>query len=47
MMINRNIVSTLRRDVEFVWYAIVAVVFVGFAALAIGAAFIDIVPLHR
>jgi hypothetical protein len=46
-MINKNLVSTLRRDVEFVWYAVIAVVFIGFAALAIGAAFIDFVPLHR
>lgn len=47
MMINKNLVSTLRRDVEFVWYAVIAVVFVGFAALAVGAAVIDFVPLHR
>ena len=46
-MINRNLASTLRRDVEFVWHAVVAVVFVGFAGLAIGAALMDFVPLHH
>jgi len=46
-MISRNLASTLRRDVEFVWHAVVAVVFIGFAGLAIGAALMDLALLHR
>ena len=33
MMKNRNLVAALRRDVHFVWNAMIAVVFIGFASL--------------
>jgi hypothetical protein len=42
MMNNRHVVSMLRRDVLFVWHAVIAVVFICFAGLAVGAALIDI-----
>ena len=42
-MINRqNVVAALRRDVSFVWHAVIAVVFIGFASLAVAAAFLDL-----
>ena len=47
MMINRNVVSILRRDVSFVWHAVIAVVFVGFAGLAVAAALVDLISLSQ
>jgi len=42
-LINRqNVVAALRRDVSFVWHAVIAVVFIGFASLAVAAAFLDL-----
>jgi len=46
-MINRNVVSILRRDVAFVWHATVAVVFIGFASLAVGAALVDLISISQ
>ncbi len=34
---SKNVVAALRRDVSFVWNAMVAVVFIGFAGLAVAA----------
>ena len=48
MMMNRqNVVSALRRDVSFVGNAVVAVVFVGFACLAVAATVFDLVSIHH
>ena len=41
---NRNVVATLRRDAAYVWQAAVAVVFIGFAGLAVAAAVYDLLP---
>ncbi|MEI7805889.1 MAG: hypothetical protein WCI56_11225 [Hyphomicrobiales bacterium] len=46
-MRSRNLVATLKRDVSFVWHAIIAVVFIGFAGLAIGAALLDLMALRH
>ena len=47
-MLNReNMVAELRRDVTFVWHAVIAVVFIGFASLAVAAALLDLLSLHR
>jgi hypothetical protein len=46
MMSSRNVVETLRRDVLHVWHAVIAVVFIGFAGLALAAALIDLLWLH-
>jgi hypothetical protein len=46
MMKNSHVASVLRRDALFVWHATVSIVFIGFASLAVGAAFVDFVPLH-
>jgi hypothetical protein len=35
----------LRRDVIFVWHAVIAAVFICFAGLAVGAALIDFVTI--
>lgn len=47
MMKTRNVVSILRRDAEFVWNAVISVVFIGFASLALAATLLDVIPLHR
>ena len=47
MIKNRNVVAALRRDVNFVWNAAVAVVFVCFAGLALAAAVIDLMALRH
>jgi hypothetical protein len=45
MMNSKHVVSILRRDALFVWHAVIAVVFVCFAGLAVGAALIDFVAI--
>jgi hypothetical protein len=46
MVNSRNVVATLRRDASFVGHAVVAIVFIGFAALAVGAALVDLMSLR-
>lgn len=45
MMKNRNVGAALRRDAHFVLNVVVAIVFIGFAMLAIGAALVDILAI--
>ena len=45
MMNRKHVVSILRRDVLFVWHAVIAIVFICFAGLAVGAALIDFVAI--
>lgn len=47
MMISKNVVSALRRDVSFVWHAVIAVVFIGFASLALAAALVDLLSIRN
>jgi hypothetical protein len=47
MMKRQNVVSALRRDVNFVGNAVVAVVFVGFASLAVAAALFDLMSIRH
>jgi len=47
MLIGKNVVTALRRDASFVWHAIIAVVFVGFASLALAAALLDLLSIHH
>ena len=48
MLINsKNVVAALRRDVSFVWHAVIAVVFIGFASLAVAAAFVDLLSIRH
>jgi hypothetical protein len=42
MMNSKNVVAALRRDASFVWNAVIAVVFIGFAGLAVAAAVLDL-----
>ena len=35
MLNGKNVVAALRRDVSFVWHAVIAVMFIGFAGLAV------------
>ena len=46
MAISKNVMSALRRDVSFVWHAVIAVVFIGFASLAVAAALLDLIALR-
>ena len=47
MMNSKNVVSALRRDVSFVWNAVIAVVFIMFAGLAVAAAVLDLVAIRH
>ena len=47
MMKSRNVVAAPRRDVSFVWHAVIAVVFIGFASLALAAALLDFLTIHH
>lgn len=48
MTINgKTVVETLRRDATYVGQASVAVVFLGFAGLAVAAAIIDLLALRH
>jgi hypothetical protein len=47
MMNSKNVVATLRRDASIVWNAMIAVIFVGFAGVAVAAALIDLVSLRH
>ncbi len=43
-MTTKSIVAALRRDVSFIWHAVIVVMFIGFAGLALAAAVIDVLP---
>ena len=45
MMKSRNVVAALRRDAHFVLNVVIAIVFIGFATLAVGAAFVDLLAI--
>ena len=47
MMKSKNVVAALRRDANFVLNAVVAVVFIGFAGLAVAAALIDLLAIRH
>ncbi|HEX3858365.1 MAG TPA: hypothetical protein VHV58_02090 [Pseudolabrys sp.] len=47
MMKSRNVVAALRRDVSFVWHAVIAVVFIGFASLAVASALLDVLSIRH
>lgn len=47
MLNGKNVVSALRRDVSFVWHAVIAVMFISFASLAVAAALLDLLSLQR
>ncbi len=47
MMKTKNVVSALRRDASFVWNAVIAVVFIGFASLAVAAAVLDLASIRN
>ncbi len=47
MMKKQNVVAALRRDVTFVGNAVVAVVFIGFASLALAATLFDLMSIRH
>jgi hypothetical protein len=47
MLASKNIVAALRRDVAFVWHAVIVVVFIGFASLAVAAAVLDLLAIRH
>lgn len=46
-MKTRDVISILRRDVSFVWHAVVAVVFIAFISLALAAALLDLASIRH
>jgi hypothetical protein len=46
MINSKNVVAALRRDVFFIWHAVIAAVFIVFAGLAVAAALLDLFPIH-
>jgi hypothetical protein len=47
MMKSKNVVAELRRDAHFVINAVIAVVFIGFASLAVAAALLDFLSIRH
>ncbi len=47
MLKGKNLVATLRRDASFVWHAVIAVMFIGFATLAVAAALLDFLSIRQ
>jgi hypothetical protein len=47
MMKSKQVVAVLRRDVNYVMNAVVAVIFIGFGGLALAAALLDLLPRHH
>jgi hypothetical protein len=47
MMNSKHVVATLRRDASFVWNASIAVVFIGFAGIALAAAVFDVLAIRH
>ena len=47
MLKSKNVVAALRRDLYFVWHAVIAVVFIGFASLAVAAALFDLISIRH
>jgi hypothetical protein len=47
IMKTKNVVAALRRDVSFVWHAVIAVMFVGFVSLAVAAALLDVLAIRN
>ena len=45
--LNRNVAAALRRDAQYVGQAAGAVVCIGFATLAVGAALMDIITIAQ
>ena len=47
IMKSKNVVAELRRDVHYVMNAMIAVVFIGFASLAVAAALLDFLSIRH
>jgi hypothetical protein len=47
MIRSKNVMAALRRDVSFVWHAVIVVMFVGFASLAVAAALLDLMAIRH
>lgn len=47
MMKSKHVVAVLRRDVNYIMNAVVAVIFIGFGSLALAATLLDLLPRHH
>jgi hypothetical protein len=47
MINSKNVVAELRRDLHYVVNAVIAVVFIGFASIALAAALYDLLALRH
>jgi hypothetical protein len=46
MISKHDVVAALRRDVSFVWNAVIAVVFICFGSLALAATLLDLISIR-
>jgi hypothetical protein len=44
---GKNVAAALRRDAYFVWHAVIAIIFIGFASLAVAAALLDLLAIRN
>jgi hypothetical protein len=47
MIKSKDVVAELRRDAHYVWNAVIAIVFIGFATLAVAAALFDLMAIRN
>lgn len=47
VMRNKNVVAALRRDAHYLLNAAIAMVFIGFAGLAVAAALLDLLAIRH
>jgi hypothetical protein len=47
MIKSKNVVAALRRDAYYVLHAAIAIVFLGFAGLAVAAALVDLWSINN
>jgi hypothetical protein len=47
MIKSKDVEAELRRDAHYVWNAVIAIVFIGFATLAVAAALFDLMAIRN
>ena len=47
MIRSKDVVAELRRDAHYVFNAVIATIFIGFATLALAAALVDVLAIRH
>ncbi len=47
MIKSKNVVAALRRDVSFIWHAVIVAVFICFGSLALAATLLDLISIRH